>query len=107
MKNFIAAGALATSMALAWPTTAHAADGAVCYSSVLTTNSAGGFGTTNYPQIDNNTKFTCANSQFQYTIRQLSQAGWIIDNMSPIVLSTTMSAEGSSTQIRWMITIQK
>lgn len=107
MKNPIAAGALAISLALALPATAQAADGAICYSTVFTTISGSGFGTTNYPQVDNNTKFACANPSFQYTIRQLSQAGWIIDNMTPIVLSTTISAEGGSTQMRWMITIQK
>lgn len=108
MKNLIATSALAAVLALAAPNTAKAADGAICYSDVLTQTGTAGFGTTNFPQLENNTKFACANPNFKYTIRELSQGGWIIDNLGPVGLSTTTSPDGTViVRSRWMLTIQK
>lgn len=109
MKSIISASVLALSLGLvSLPMDARAADGAICYSAVFTQTSSGGFGTTSYPQLDNNTKFTCANPAYQYTMRQLAQGGWTISNLSPTMLSSTMSSNGSvTTQTRYMLTIQK
>ena len=112
MKSIINARSLSLCLALAsLPMAAHAADGSFCYSTTFTTTTSSASATTTYPQLTNDTKFTCANPAFQYTMRQLSQAGWIIDNVGQTILSTTSTISGSNaivtTQTRYLLTIQK
>lgn len=112
MKSIINVRSLSLCLALAsLPVAAQAADGSFCYSSVFTSTSSSASTTTNFPQLTNDTKFTCANPAFQYTMRQLSQAGWIIDNVGSTILSTTTTVNGSNvtvtTQTRYLLTIQK
>lgn len=111
MKNVFAIGGLSLSLAFTtFPGVAQAADGALCYSETLTVTQAQQTGTVNYPQITNTTKFIC-NSGVPYTIKQLSAAGWIIENMQPTQLSTTTTVNGSditvTSKTRYILTIQK
>lgn len=86
---------------------ARAADGAICYSQWFTSTYVPGATTTTYAQMSNNTKFTCANPNW-YTFQQLSQAGWIIDNVSEDVYQTISNPDGSqTTKLRFRFTIQK
>jgi hypothetical protein len=111
MKNIVAIGGLLLSLAFAtFPGTAQAADGSLCYSETLTVTQTEQTGTVTYPQITNATKFLC-NSGVPYTLKQLSVAGWIIENMQPTTLSTTTTVNGTditiTTKTRYIITIQR
>ena len=107
MRDIRKLGALAFIALGALPFGATAADGGVCVSQLFTTTIASPIGTINYPQLTNSTKFTCGTAT-QYTIKQLSQAGWIIDNMQLITVSSTTTATGASTvKTRVQLTIQK
>lgn len=85
--------------------TAAAADGMVCYSTPLVVTQAAGFGTTNYPQLDNVTKFTCRTAT-QYTFRQLMAKGYKVESLMPVVQSVTIASTGSSsTTTRYMLVV--
>lgn len=84
---------------------AAAADGMVCYSTPLITNQVAGFGTTNYPQLDNTTKFACR-TPTQYTFRQLMAKGYKVESLMPVVQSVTIASTGaSSTTTRYMLVV--
>ncbi|MGE8279786.1 MAG: hypothetical protein ACN6O2_05060 [Stenotrophomonas sp.] len=85
----------------------QAADGQICYSSFLTSNTAAGFGTTVYPQLTNDTKFSCK-SGVQLTLGQLVARGWKISSLMPMAFSQTINSNGtgsSSTRFMLVITI--
>ncbi len=89
------------------PTAAIAADGGVCFSSILTQTGTSGYGTTAYPQMTNATTFTCFTTT-PYTIRQLSALGWIISSVQPVAYSTTLNTNGTYTsKSRIMLILQK
>lgn len=108
MKRLFA-GSLIALIALASTTTASAADGMMCFSTVFSVSGQSGFGTTNYPLLSNSTKFKCgAETTYTRTITSLSQAGWIIDNMREEAVSSTMNSDGTSVvRSRYVLTIQK
>lgn len=97
------------------PATSHAADGTICFSPILThtqtSNTTGNYSTT-FPQIDNNTRFTCRTST-GYTLGQLMQQGWILDNMLPVAYASSASTNTSTGTVtvtsksRWQAVIRK
>lgn len=111
MRSILSTGAFIALIALAsTPVAALAADGAICYSDVVSLHqppSPGGLVHTYYPQVENSTVFHCPGGNF--TFKQLSQAGWIINGISSPIHSTSInySTGASITRTRWMITIQK
>lgn len=90
-------------------TPARAADGAICYSTpVFITNLSSGFGTTNFPQLSNTTKFSCNTSIPVSTITELSRAGWIIVSAAPAAYSNTINSNGTgNSKTRIMLIVQK
>lgn len=111
MRNVVAFGGFLLSLAFAtFSGSAWAADGALCYSETLTVTQTQTTGTVTYPQLTNATKFIC-NSGVPYTLKQLSAAGWIIENLQPTSVSTTTTANGSEVTVisksRYILTIQK
>ena len=107
--NRIAASALCLGLLPLIASQAVAADGSVCYSTpVFTVTQSSPFGTVNYPQLSNTTKFSCSTNIPLSTIKELSQAGWIIVSTSPVAYSTTTSQDGTVTsKTRVMLVIQK
>ena len=89
------------------PGDAFAADGAICYSDTVTiTYPTTTPNTVNYPQIGSNHVFYCPGGSFSF--RQLSQAGWIIEQLGQVLVQSSVSATGVATQkMRWQITIQR
>jgi hypothetical protein len=111
MKNVVAIGGLLLSLVFTtFSGVAQAADGSLCYSETLTVTQTGSTGTVTFPQITNATKFIC-NSGVPYTLKQLSAAGWIIENMQPTALSNTTTTNGTDVTVvsksRYILTIQK
>ena len=102
------AAAFASASLLLAPALAHAADGHVCFGPLLTTTSKSTIpSTTTYPQISDSTTFACGLGT-AYTIRQLSQLGWIIVSVQPAAYSTSLNSDGSATtKERVMLVIQK
>ena len=97
------------------PATSQAADGVLCFSSMLThTQTADGSGnaSTTYPQISNATTYTCRTTT-AYTLSQFMQQGWIVDSMIPIVYSTAQTINTSTgmstvtTKTRWQVVLRK
>lgn len=83
----------------------QAADGQICYSTFLTTQNSAGFGTTVYPQLTNDTKFTCK-SGVQLTLGQLVARGWKVSSLMPMVFSQTINSNGTgSSSSRYMLVI--
>lgn len=107
MKRLLASS-FAAVIALA-STSAFAADGMLCFSTVFSVPVASGFGTTSYPLLSNSTKFRCgAETTYTRTITSLSQGGWIIDNIMPEAVSSTVNSDGTGTsRSRYVLTIQK
>ena len=107
--NRIAASVFVLGILSAFASQAHAADGSVCYSTpVFSMTQSGVYGTTSYPQLSNTTKFSCSTTIPLSTIKELSQAGWIIVSTSPVVYSTTTSQDGSvTTKTRVLLVIKK
>jgi hypothetical protein len=86
---------------------AHAADGYVCYSKLFYQTSTPGYGTNVYPQVSNSTTFKCWSST-GYTMHQLSQSGWTIVQMAPVVYSMTASSDGTLvSRTRYQLVIQR
>lgn len=97
------------------PATSRAADGVLCFSSMLThTQTVDGTGnySTTFPQISNTTKYTCRTTT-AYTLSQFMQQGWIVDSMVPIVYSsaqsvnTTTGTGTATTKTRWQVVLRK
>ena len=104
--RIVAALAFAGALLFA-PGVTQAADGAVCYSGFFKMTSTGGAGTTTYPQLGNHHKFNCG-WVTTYTIKELSQLGWIIVSSTPVIYSTTTNTDYSITTLtRQMLVIQK
>lgn len=96
---------LCTPLLLLASATANAADGQICYSTFFVQNMTGGFGTSVTPQLTNETKFSCK-SGVQLTLPQLVVRGWKVTSLAPMVYSTTINADGtSSIATRWMLVI--
>lgn len=72
---------------------AAAADVVVCYGP-LETAPTGTTGTQYYPQLTNNTRFTCRASGVTYTMQQLVQNGWKLNQVVPVMHSTVYQANG-------------
>jgi len=86
---------------------AYAADGYVCYSNLFYQTSTSGYGTQIYPQMSNSTTFKCW-SATGYTVHQLSQSGWTIVQMAPVMYSTTVSSDGTVvSRTRYQLVIQR
>lgn len=110
MKLKAVSMALALSVALFHaPTPAQAADGQVCYGPVWTVTQTASTTTVNYPQLENTTAFTCLNATGSYTIRRLSQLGWIIVSVQPSLLSSSTNSATATvtTRTRMMLVIQR
>ncbi len=114
MNRIIARGILASSIMLAACPASYAADGAICFSETLThtqtQSTSSPDANTTYPQITNNTRFTCR-SAVSYTMGQLMQMGWVVDSMSPVSLSlssvTTSTTITITNKSRWQLAVRK
>ncbi|GAB3378942.1 hypothetical protein [Lysobacter fragariae] len=108
MKQGTYLALVATAIAALSCSPAYAADGAICYSPIFSeTGSSTIPSTTTYPQLLNAHKFNCGWAT-TYTIKELSQLGWIISSIQPTVYSSSINSDGSSvTRTRYMLVIQK
>lgn len=72
---------------------AAAADTVVCYGP-LENSPTGSTGTQNFPQLTNATRFTCRTSGVTYTLQQMAQKGFKLNQMVPVVHSIVYQSNG-------------
>ena len=108
MNRMIVAVLAAAALAATAPS-ARAADGRICYSTLLSMTESGAVtGTRTYPQIGNSTMFYCGINNAYYTLTQLTQMGWSVQVPVPTQYSMTYNTDGSiTTRWRYMLVIQK
>ena len=94
--------------AIALPGIASAADGLICSSAPYTYVIKGAYDqTVTFPTLNNAKKFTCGTTT-QYTLRQLAQQGWIVDNLHQEMISQRSGSDGTNTfVVRWTFTVRK
>ncbi len=107
MNRKMAIAAVMAAFAGAGVSQAQAADGYICYSSLFYQTSVSGPGTEHSPQLSNSTKFKCW-SDTGYTVHQLSQSGWTIVQMAPVMYSMTVNNDGTVvSRTRYQLVIQR